>query len=424
MFKTNQLEQKITVIDLEFQLYYSHSNHLKKEWLMNSGKSIFSQIMQFLPLHEFRKCVKRYQGNYKVKYFSCLDQFLSMAFAQLTFRESLRDIESCLRAMKKNLYHMGFRTPQISRSTLAKANENRDWRIFADFAQILMQKANSLYKNDSFALDLKETIYALDSSIIKLCLSLCPWAYYQKNHGGIKIHTLLNLRGNIPSFLRISRTAINDYYILDQLIPEPGSFYIMDRGYIDFSRLYTLHLSGAFFIIRNRISMINIKRMYSHPVDKSTGLRYDQTSIFYGRYSGKDYPEKIRRIKFFDDTKKVSYVFLTNNFLHPALTIANLYKCRWQVELFFKWIKQHLRIKAFYGTSENAVKTQIWIAISIYVLVAIIKKQLKINLTLYTILQIFSVTLFEKVDIFQVLMNNDFKEQSIQSCNQLQLFNL
>lgn len=391
---------------------------------MNSGKPVFSQIMKYLPLHEFRKCVNRYQGNYKVKHFTCLDQFLSMAFAQLTFRESLRDIEACLRAMENNLYHMGFRTPKISRSTKAKANENRDWRIFADFAQILMQKANSLYKDDPFAFDLKETVYALDSSIIKLCLSICPWAYYQKDHGGVKIHTLLSLRGNIPNFLRITSTVINDYNILDQLIPDPGSFYIMDRGYIDFSRLYTLHLSRAFFVIRNRISSINIKRLYSHPVDKSTGLRCDQTAIFYGRYSAKDYPEKIRRIKFFDDEKKVSYVFLTNNFLHPTLTIANLYKCRWQVELFFRWIKQHLRIKAFYGTSENAVQIQIWIAISVYLLVAIIKKQSKIEHDLYTILQILSVTLFEKVDMLQVLTNNDYKEQNSYSSNQLELFRL
>ena len=391
---------------------------------MNSGKSVFSQIMKFLPLHELRKCINRYQGDYKIKHFTCLDQFLSMAFAQLTFRESLRDIEACLRAMKNNLYHMGFRTPNISRSTLAKANENRDWRIFADFAQILMQKANSLYKDDPFALDLKETIYALDSSIIKLCLSICPWAYYQRNHGGVKIHTLLNLRGNIPNFLSITSTAINDYNILDQLIPDPGSFYIMDRGYIDFSRLYTLHLSRAFFVIRNRISSINIKRLYSHPVDKSTGLRFDQTAIFYGRYSAKDYPEKIRRIKFFDDEKKISYVFLTNNFLHPALTIANLYKFRWQVELFFRWIKQHLRIKAFYGTSENAVQIQIWIAISVYLLVAIVKKQLNIEHNLYTILQILSVTIFEKVPILQALAKFDSQEKTRGPHNQLLLFDL
>jgi hypothetical protein len=307
---------------------------------------------------------------------------------------------------------------------LAKANENRDWRIFADFAQILMQKANSLYKDDPFALDLKETIYALDSSIIKLCLSICPWAYYQRNHGGVKIHTLLNLRGNIPNFLHITSTAINDYNILDQLIPDAGSFYIMDRGYIDLSRLYTLHLSRAFFVIRNRISSINIKRLYSHPVDKSTGLRFDQTAIFYGRYSAKDYPEKIRRIKFFDDEKKISYVFLTNNFLHPALTIANLYKFRWQVELFFRWIKQHLRIKAFYGTSENAVKIQIWIAISVYLLVAIVKKQLNIEHNLYTILQILSVTIFEKVPILQALAKFDSQEKTRSPDNQLLLFEL
>jgi hypothetical protein len=326
--------------------------------------------------------------------------------------------------MKRNLYHMGFRTATVSRSTLAKANENRDWRIYSDFAQILMHTANMLYKDDSFALDLKETVYALDSSIIKLCLSLCPWAYYQKNHGGVKLHTLLNLRGNIPCFLSITRTAMNDYAILDELVAEPGSFYIMDRGYIDLSRLYALHLSGAFFVIRNRISMINIKRLYSHPVDKSTGLRCDQTAIFYGRYSARDYPIKIRRIKFYDDTKQISYVFLTNNFLLPAATIADLYKCRWQVELFFKWIKQHLRIKKFYGTSENAVYTQIWIAVSIYVLVAIIKKRLNLDYDLYTILQIFSVTLFQKDDILQILTKINYRYNDNQLSNQLQLFNL
>jgi len=391
---------------------------------MNSGKYVFSQIMQFLPLHKFRKCVNRYQGNYKVKNFTCLDQFLAMAFAQLTFRESLRDIEACLHAMKSNLYHMGFRTPVISRSTLAKANENRDWRIYSDFAQILMHIANRLYKDDSFAVDLKETVYALDSSIIKLCLSLCPWAYFQKNHGGVKLHTLLNLRGNIPSFISVTDTAMRDFMIIDELLLEPGSFYIMDRGYIDLSRLYTMQLSGAFFVIRNRISMINIKRLYSHSVDKTTGLRYDQTAIFYGRYSAKDYPEKIRRIKFYDETKKVSYVFLTNNFLLPALTIANLYKCRWQVELFFKWIKQHLRIKKFYGTSENAVYTQIWIAVSIYVLVAILKKHLKLDYDLYTILQILSVTLFQKDDISQVLTKNGYNNNNYDLPNQLDLFGL
>lgn len=372
---------------------------------MYTGKIIFSQLMNFLPMYEFQKCVNRYQGNYKVKYFSCLDQFLCMAFAQLTFRESLRDIEICLRSVKNKLYHMGIRS-RVSRNTLSNANEKRNWRIYGDFAQLLMNIAKDLYAGEEFSLKLNETVYALDATIIKLCLSLFPWAYFQKGHAGIKLHTLLNLRSNIPSFARITRTQISDHNILDELTLEPGAFYIMDRGYIDFSRLYMLHLSLVYFVIRNRCD-IKWRRLYSRPVDKLTGLRCDQTIVFTGRYSEKDYPEKIRRICFFDLENKSYLDFLTNNFRLSALTIAQLYKCRWQVELFFKWIKQHLRIKKFYGISENAIKTQIWIAISVYVLVAIVKKHLKLKLNLYTILQVLSVTAFEKVPLVELFTDSN-----------------
>jgi hypothetical protein len=355
--------------------------------------------MDFMPMYEFHKCVERYQGHYKVKHFSCLDQFLCMAFAQLTYRESLRDIETCLRAMNNKLYHMGIRS-RISRNTLANANEKRNWQIYGDFAQTLMLIAKDLYAKEDFALKLNETVYALDSTIIKLCLSLFPWAYYQKGHGGIKVHTLLNLRGNIPSFIKITGTHICDHDILDDIFIESGSFYIMDRGYIDLSRLYSVHLASAFFIIRKRRDLL-WQRLYSRPVDKSTGLQCDQTIVFTGRHSGNDYPEKLRRIRFFDSENNLLLDFLTNNFLLPALTIAQLYKCRWQVELFFRWIKQHLRIKQFYGTSENAIKTQIWIAISVYLLVAIVKKRLKLELPLNTILQALSVTAFEKIPLVE-----------------------
>ena len=375
---------------------------------MYTGKTIFSQLMNFLPMYEFQKCVNRYQGNYKVKHFSCLDQFLCMAFAQLTFRESLRDIETCLRSMKNKIYHMGIRS-RVSRNTLSNANEKRSWRIYGDFAQVLMNIARDLYAGEEFSLKLNETVYALDASIIKLCLSIFPWAYFQKGHAGIKLHTLLNLRGNIPSFVMVTRTQISDHDILDELILEPGAFYIMDRGYIDFSRLYMLHLSLVYFVIRNRCD-IKWHRLYSRFVNKSTGLRCDQTIVFTGRYSGKDYPEKIRRICFFDSENKIHLDFLTNNFRLPALTIARLYKCRWQVELFFKWTKQHLRIKKFYGTSENAIKTQIWIAISVYILVAIVKKRMNLKLNLYTILQVLSVTAFEKAPFADVFTNPNVPE--------------
>lgn len=389
---------------------------------MNSGKTIFSQIMDFLPMNEFRKCVNRYQGNHKVKSFSCLDQFLCMAFAQLTYRESLRDIESCLRSMKNKTYHMGIRS-QISRPTLARANKNRDWRIYADFAQILIGKARKLYANDSFGLDLNETVYALDSSTIDLCLSLFPWAHFRKRKGAIKLHALLDLRGPIPAFIRVTDGSVHDVNILDDLVIEPGAFYIIDRGYLDYERLFSLKEQSGFFVTRTKKNS-QYRRIYSRPVNKLLGLVCDQTIRLTGFYSKQYYPEKLRRIKYFDSETQKHLTFLTNNFSLPAITIAQLYKCRWQVELFFKWIKQHLRIKAFYGTSQNAVKTQVWIAISIYVLIAIIKKQLKLEQSLYTILQILSVAMFEKTPILQVFATLDYKKETGDSHNQLLLFDL
>lgn len=389
---------------------------------MNTGRTVFSQIMDFLPLRDLRKCVKRYRGNYKVQKFSCMDQFLCMAFAQLTYRESLRDIEACLRAMQSKLYHMGIRS-RVSKSTLADANENRDWRIYADFAQVLIHIARGLYAKEEFGIELDQTVYALDSTTIDLCLSLFPWAKFRKHKAGIKLHTLLDLRGNIPTFIRITEALIHDVNILDDIIPEVGAFYIMDRGYLDFARLYIFHQCLAFFVTRAK-GNFQFRRLYSHPIDKSAGLRCDQTIVLTGSYSSKDYPERLRRIRYVDKETEQNLVFLTNCFTLPAITIAQLYKCRWQVELFFKWIKQHLRIKAFFGTTENAVKTQIWIAISVYVLVAIIKKQLNLDLNLYTILQILSVTLFEKVSILQVLMEAGYKTDDADFCNQLMLFDL
>ena len=389
---------------------------------MYSGKLIFAQLTSYLPIKAFRRCVKKYRGHYKVREFSCWDQFLCMAFAQLTYRESLRDIESCLRSLQQKLYHMGFRG-RISKSTLADANENRDWRIYADFAQILIHQARILYCDDDFGLELKDIVYALDSTTIDLCLSLFPWAKFRKRKGAIKLHTLLDLRGNIPSFIWITHGKIHDVNILDELIPEAGSIYLMDRGYIDYARLYELHLACAFFIVRAKANF-QFRRVYSHPVDKSTGLKCDQIIVLSGFYAGKDYPEKLRRIKFYDNEQNRTFVFLTNNFTLPALTICQLYKYRWKVEIFFKWIKQHLRIKSFYGTSENAVKTQIWIAISVYVLIAIVKKQLKLNISFYTFLQILSVTLFEKVNILQLVTETSYKTNHTLSCNQLNLFDL
>ena len=389
---------------------------------MNTGKTILSQIMSYLPTYEFRQCVQRYRGNHKVKTFSCWDQYLCMVFAQLSFRESLRDIITCLRAMQNKLYHTGIRGT-ISKSTLADANENRDWRIYADFAQILISRARHIYQNDPFAVEISETVYALDSTTIDLCLAVFPWAKFRKHKAAIKLHALLDLHGNIPSFIEITDGKVHDVNILDEIFPEPGSYYIMDRAYIDFHRLYTLNLEKAFFIIRAK-SNFKYRRLYSHPVDKLSGLRCDQTIITTGTNTKGRYPEKLRRIRFYDSTNNRYFEFLTNNFVLPALTITELYKQRWQIELFFKWIKQNLKIKRFYGTSENAVKTQIWIAVSVYVLVAIIKKQLKIDLTLYTFLQILSVTLFEKVHILQLVTNSQKFLNDVQDCNQLNLFDL
>jgi hypothetical protein len=387
---------------------------------MHQGATIFSQIMDFLPKHKFRKCVDRYNGNYRTRSFSCFDQFMCMAFAQLTYRESLRDIECCLRAMHEKLYHMGIRG-KVSRSTLAHANENRDWRIYCDFAQILIHEARQLYVNEDFGLELEQTVYALDSSTIDLCLSVFPWARFRRTKGAIKLHTLLDLRGNIPSFIAISDGKVHDVNILDLLIPEPGSIYVMDKAYLDFGRLYNLNQCAAFFVVRAK-SNTRLKRLYSNPVDKSTGVQCDQIVVLTGFYSRKDYPAKLRRIRFFDPETNKRLVFLTNQFDLPPETISALYRYRWQVELFFKWIKQNLRIKSFYGTSENAVKTQIWIAISVYVLVAIIKKRLNVELSLYTILQIFSVTVFEKILILQALTDDAYKNGITSSHIQLKLF--
>ena len=389
---------------------------------MYSGKTVFSQIMDFLPLHEFRKCVKRYSGNYKVKSFTCLDQFLCMAFAQLTYRESLRDIEACLRSMQNKLYHMGIRGG-VSRNNLSHANESRDWRIYADFAQVLIHQARKLYAEEDFGVELEETVYALDSTTIDLCLSLFPWAKFRKHKGAIKLHTLLDLRGSIPTFIEITDGKIHDVNILDELLPEPGCFYIMDRGYLDFERLFVLNLFHAFFIIKAK-SNLQSRRLYSHPVDKSKGLKCDQTIVLTGKDSAKHYPGQLRRVRYYDEETNKNLTFLSNNFILPAYTITQLYKCRWQIELFFKWIKQHLRIKSFYGTSENAVKTQVWIAISIYVLVAIIKKRLNLDMSLYTFLQILSVTVFEKAPIYQLLTEFGDTNHLEDSRKQLQLFNL
>ena len=390
---------------------------------MYTGKTVFSQLMDFLPMYEFRKCVDRYGGNDHTSSFSCMDQYLCMGFAQLTYRESLRDIEACLRSRKEKLYHLGIRG-RVSRSTLAEANEKRDWRMYADFCQILISQARSLYADEDFGVELKETAYALDSTTIDLCLSLFPWASFRQHKAAVKMHTLLDLRGNIPSFIEITEGTLHDVNILDILVPEPGSFYIMDRGYLDFERLYVFTQLLAFFVTRTKKNT-KVRRVYSHPVDRTNGLRYDQTVMLITPKSLAGYPEKLRRVKYFDAEREKQLVFLTNNFVLPALTIAKLYKCRWQIELFFKWIKQHLRIKAFYGTSDNAVKTQIWIAVSIYVLVAIIRKRLHLEMNLYTILQILSVTLFEKVQLDQLFANYDYKklpEFKELPCNQLNLF--
>lgn len=387
---------------------------------MNTSPTVFSQIMNHLPLNDFRKCVRKYRGDYKIKNFSCLDQFLSLAFAQLTYRESLRDIEVCLRSQKNKLYHMGIRA-RISRNTLANANSQRDWRLYADFAQVLIHIARNLYLGDDFGVELRETVYALDSTTIDLCLAVFPWAHFRKTKAAIKLHTLLDLRGAIPTFISITDGKVADVNILDQIIPEAGAFYVMDRGYLDFFRLQQIHLGLAFFVTRAKSNM-SFERIYSHAIDKDTGLLCDQTIVLSNFYAAKDYPDKLRRVKFYDSTTKKRLTFLTNNFSLPALTITQLYKSRWQVELFFKWIKQHLRIKKFYGTSENAVKTQVWAAVSVYVLVAIIKKRLKLDHSLYTILQIFSVNVFEKMPILQLFANDDYNLSEDEVVNQLNLF--
>jgi hypothetical protein len=387
---------------------------------MYSGQLVFSQLMDHLPLHTFRRCVQRYPSKYPTKTFSHLDQFLCMAFAQLTYRESLRDIETCLHAHQAKLYHLGIRG-SIARSTMSDANESRDCRIFADFTMSLIQTARKLYASDSFAVELDQTAYALDTTTIDLCLSVFPWAHFRRAKAAVKMHTLLDLRGNSPTFIHISDGKMHELNVLDILVPEAGSFYIMDRGFTDFTRWFTLHQALAFFIIRAK-SNLQFRRVYSRLVDKSTGLIYDQTIALTSIKANKGYPQHLRCIKFHDAEHDRDLVFLTNNFELPALTIAQLYHCRWQVELFFKWIKQHLRIKRFYGTTENAVKTQIWIAISIYVLVAIVKKRLKIESSLYTILQILSLTLFEKTTLDQLLNNMELQMQEPENYNQLKLF--
>jgi len=387
---------------------------------MHSGKLVFAQLMDFLPRHDFDKCVRRYRGNYRTRGFSCRDQFLAMAFAQLTYRESLRDIETCLRSVRPKLYHMGFRG-RIARSTIADANRERDWRIYADFAQTLIHRARMLYANEPFGVDLKGAAYALDSTTIDLCLSLFPWATFRRRKGAVKLHTLLDLRGNLPCFLRVSHGKMHDVNILDELPIEPGAFYIMDKAYIDFARLYRLHRQAAFFLTRAKKNL-DYNRRQSHIIDKATGLRSDQTILLAGVKSSQSYPEALRRIRYFDIDTDKRFVFLTNNFVLPALTITQLYKCRWQIELFFKWIKQHLRIKAFYGTSPGAVQTQVWIAISVYVLVAIIKKELKIERSLSEILQILSVNPFEKTPVLQLLTNTTSRFSDALHPKQLLLF--
>jgi len=384
---------------------------------MYTGTTIFSQLMQHLPWRKFQRCVQRYKGDYKVKAFRCADHFRVMAFAQLTYRESLRDIEACLRAMKSKLYHMGIHST-VSRNNLSNANEVRDWRIYADFAQTLISEARTLYADEELGIDLDASVYALDSTTIDLCLSMFPWARFRRTKGAIKLHTLLNLHGGIPEFILISEGKLHDVNVLDYLIPMPGAYYVMDRGYLDFERLFFLHTSKSFFVTRAKANL-KFHRRYSHPVDKATGLICDQTIMLTTFYPSKAYPEPLRRIRYYDTESDSRLVFLTNDFNLPALTIAHLYKLRWQIELFFKWIKQHLRIKEFYGTSPNAVKTQIWIAITTYLLMAIIRKRLQIEQTLYTILQILSVSLFEKIPILQAFQNEPIVYESPDNYKQL-----
>ena len=387
---------------------------------MYTGKTLFSQLMDFLPWSTFTRLVARYDGDYSVQTFPCVEQYRAMAFAQLTYRESLRDIETCLSAQPAKLYHMGFRR-SVRRSTLADANETRDWRIYAEFAQRLMAQARRLYVGESLLGDLDNTVYALDSTTIDLCLSLFPWAHFRSTKAAVKMHTLLDLRGNIPSFIHVSDGKMHDVHALDMLVPEAGAIYVMDRGYVDFARLYRLQQAGAFFVTRAK-SNLNAHRVYSAATDRTTGVIADQTIALDGHYTSRDYPVHLRRVRFRDGKTGKTLVFLTNQTALPALTICDLYKSRWQVELFFKWIKQHLRIKQFYGTSENAVKTQIWIAVSVYVLVAIIRKRLKLEVSLYTLMQVFSVTVFEKVSIESVVSQEVDSSASITDDNQLNLF--
>jgi len=389
---------------------------------MNIGRTVFSQLIDHVPNTDFQKCVSRYKGDHHVKTFSCWDQFLSMVFAQLTYRESLRDIEACLGSIGGKLYHMGIRS-KIAKSTLADANEFRDWRIYADFAQVLIGIARPLYAQDPIGLDLNETLYALDSTTIDLCLSLFPWAKFRQHKAAVKMHTLLDLHGNIPTFIGITDGKVHDVNILDEILPEAGAFYVMDRAYVDFERLFVFTLCSAFFVVRTKTNVV-LQRRYSHPVDTRTGLRSDHTVILTALESAKVYPDPLRRIHYFDAETQKRFRFLTNNFVLPALTIAQIYKSRWQVELFFKWIKQHLRIKSFYGTNENAVKTQIWIAVSVYVLVAIVRKRLALDKSLYQILQILSVTVFEKEPILQVLEASNSESELLVDTNQLSLFDL
>ncbi len=386
---------------------------------MYTGQLVFSQVMEHLPMHTFRQCIRRYQGNRYIKSFTCLDQFLCMAFAQLTHRESLRDIEVCLRAHQNKLYHMGIRGP-VSRNTLAHANKMRDWRMYAEFAQALIRIARPLYAQEALGQELEGTVYALDSSTIDLCLSVFPWALFRSTKSAVKMHTLLDLCGNIPTFIHISDGKLSDVKVLDRLVPEPGAFYVMDRAYVDFKRLYTLHIAGAFFVVRAK-SNLRYRRCGSRPVDKSTGLRCDQTIVLTGVTTAKRYPQVLRRVKYYDTEKQKTFSFLTNNFAVPAQTVAELYRCRWQVELFFKWVKRHLRIKSFLGTSENAVKSQIWIAVTVYLLVAIIKKRLNIEHNLHTILQVLSLTLFEKVPLLQLLTDPEIPVEDRDASNQLKL---
>jgi Domain of unknown function (DUF4372)/Transposase DDE domain len=387
---------------------------------MHNGRFIFSELISHLPHKEFQKCVARYDDDSQSRTFSHWDQYLTMAFAQLTYRESLRDIEACLRSVTGKLYHLGIRS-KVARTTLADANESRDWRIFADFAQVLIRIARPLYAADPIGVDLDHSVYALDSTTIDLCLSLFPWAKFRRHKGAVKMHTLLDLHGNIPTFISITSGKVHDVNILDEIAPEAGAFYVMDRGYVDFERLYVFTLSSAFFVVRTKSNVL-IQRRYSHPVDKTTGVRSDHTVILTAVNSVKAYPDQLRRVSYLDVKTRKRFKFLTNNFMLPALTIAQIYKSRWQVELFFKWIKQHLRIKAFYGTSENAVKTQIWVAVSVYVLVAIVRKRLALGASLYQILQILSVTLFEKTPILQALQASDSQEELPDPGNQLILF--